>query len=32
MEYLKKMLYSLNDIRVLLNSLFAREYIFECLR
>lgn len=32
MEDLKKMLHALNDIRVLLNSIFAREYIFECLR
>jgi len=32
MEDLKRMLHSLNDIRVLMNSVFAREYIFECLQ
>jgi hypothetical protein len=32
LEDLKKVLCSLNDIRVLLSSTFTRDYILECLR
>jgi hypothetical protein len=31
-EYLKRLLHTLNDVRVLLNSVYSREYVLESLR